>query len=45
MPTAGIAVRGVEAFIDLVVCYVLLYSIAAIAGVFCYFRPTTRIDS
>ena len=32
MPTAGIAVRGVEAFIDLVVCYVLLHSIAAIAG-------------
>lgn len=32
MPTAGIAVRGVEAFIDLVVCYVLLYSIAAVAG-------------
>jgi hypothetical protein len=32
MPTAGLAARGVEAFIDLVVCYVLPYSIAAIAG-------------
>jgi uncharacterized RDD family membrane protein YckC len=32
MPTAGIAVRGVEAFIDLVVCYVLLYIVAAITG-------------
>jgi len=29
MPRAGIAVRGVEAFIDLVVCYVLLYLVAA----------------
>jgi len=32
MPTAGIAVRGVEAFIDLVVCYGLLYIVAAITG-------------
>jgi uncharacterized RDD family membrane protein YckC len=30
--SAGIAVRGVEAFIDLVVCYVLVYIVAAIAG-------------
>jgi uncharacterized RDD family membrane protein YckC len=32
MPTAGIAVRGVEAFIDLLVCYGLLYVVAAMAG-------------
>lgn len=32
MKTAGIAVRGVEAFIDLVVCYVMLYVVAAITG-------------
>jgi len=32
MPRAGIAVRGVEAFIDLVVCYVLLYLVAATGG-------------
>ena len=32
MPTAGIAARGVEALIDLIVCYALLYGIAAIAG-------------
>jgi uncharacterized RDD family membrane protein YckC len=32
MPIAGIAVRGVEAFIDLVVCYVIMYVVAAITG-------------
>ena len=32
VPTAGIALRAVEAFIDLVVCYVLLYVVAAITG-------------
>lgn len=32
MPTAGIAVRGVEAFIDLLVCYGLMYLVASIAG-------------
>jgi uncharacterized RDD family membrane protein YckC len=32
MTIAGIAVRGVEALIDLVVCYVLLYVVAAING-------------
>ena len=32
MKPAGIAVRGVEAFIDLVVCYVMLYVVAAITG-------------
>ena len=32
MPIAAIAVRGVEALLDLVVCYVLLYSVAAIGG-------------
>jgi uncharacterized RDD family membrane protein YckC len=32
VPTAGIALRGVEAFIDLVVCYVLLYVVASVAG-------------
>ena len=32
MKPAGIAVRGVEAFIDLIVCYVTLYIVAAITG-------------
>jgi uncharacterized RDD family membrane protein YckC len=32
MLTAGIAVRGVEALIDLVVCYGLLYLVATITG-------------
>ena len=32
MPKAGIAVRGVEAFIDLVVCYVIFYVTAAVTG-------------
>jgi uncharacterized RDD family membrane protein YckC len=30
MKPAGIALRGVEAFIDLVVCYLILYIVAAI---------------
>jgi uncharacterized RDD family membrane protein YckC len=32
MKTAGIVVRGVEALIDLIVCYVMLYVVAAITG-------------
>jgi uncharacterized RDD family membrane protein YckC len=32
MLTAGVALRGVEALIDLVACYVLLYVLAAYAG-------------
>jgi uncharacterized RDD family membrane protein YckC len=32
MKTAGIAVRGVEALIDLAVCYAMLYVVAAITG-------------
>jgi uncharacterized RDD family membrane protein YckC len=32
MTTSGIAVRGVAAAIDLAVCYVMLYTLAAISG-------------
>jgi len=32
MLTAGIALRGVEALIDLVACYLLLYILAAYTG-------------
>jgi|HubBroStandDraft_1064217.scaffolds.fasta_scaffold266232_2 uncharacterized RDD family membrane protein YckC len=32
MKPAGIALRGVEAFIDLVVCYAVLYAVAAATG-------------
>jgi uncharacterized RDD family membrane protein YckC len=30
MKPAGVALRGVEAFIDLMVCYLILYSVAAV---------------
>ena len=32
MKPAGVAVRGVEAFIDLMVCYMILYAVAAVTG-------------